>query len=111
MERRIWILAFKDGAGEEIEKALSILARNTFQLKLDILYYMVEIRKEQLKMAKDRFVETYSQGVTNVRKIIVDTETGVNYVLMSSNKTSGCGMTVLVDKDGKPIVTPINPEK
>lgn len=62
-------------------------------------------------MAKDRFVETYSQGVTNVRKIIVDTETGVNYVLMSSGKTSGCGMTVLVDKDGKPIVTPINPEK
>lgn len=111
MERRIWILAFKDGAGEEIEKALSILARNTLQLKLDILYYMVEIRKEQLKMAKDRFVETYSQGVTNVRKIIVDTETGVNYVLMSSGKTSGCGMTVLVDKDGKPIITPINPEK
>lgn len=42
-------------------------------------------------MAKERFVETYSQGVANIRKIIVDTETGVNYVLMSSNKTSGCG--------------------
>ena len=36
-------------------------------------------------MAKERFVETYSQGVTNVRKVIVDTETGVNYVLMSSS--------------------------
>ena len=33
-------------------------------------------------MAKERFVETYSQGVTNVRKIIVDTETGVNYLLI-----------------------------
>ena len=32
-------------------------------------------------MAKDRFVEVYSQGVANVEKIIVDTETGVNYVL------------------------------
>lgn len=59
-------------------------------------------------MAKERFVETYSQGVTNIRKIIVDTETGVNYLMISSNMTSGCGVSVLVDKDGKPIVTPVN---
>lgn len=57
-------------------------------------------------MAKERFIETYSQGISNVRKIIVDTETGVNYLLMSSNMTNGCGIAVLVDKDGKPIVTP-----
>ena len=57
-------------------------------------------------MEKDRFVETYSQGVTNVRKIIVDRQTGVNYLLLSSNMTNGCGVTVLVDKDGKPIITP-----
>ena len=60
-------------------------------------------------MAQERFVETYSQGVTNIRKIIVDTETGVNYVLMSSNKTSGCGVTVLLDRDGKPVITPVTP--
>ena len=60
-------------------------------------------------MAKERFVETYSQGVTNIRKIIVDTETVVNYVLMSSNKTSGCGVTVLLDRDGKPVITPVTP--
>lgn len=58
-------------------------------------------------MANERFVETYSQGVTNVRKIIVDTETGVNYLLISSNMTSGCGVAILVDKDGKPLITPI----
>lgn len=62
------------------------------------------------KMVKERFVETYSQGVTNVRKIIVDTETGVNYLLISSNMTTGCGIAVLVDKDGKPIVTPVDTE-
>ena len=56
-------------------------------------------------MAQDRFVEVYSQGVTNVRKIIVDTQTGVNYLLMSSNMTGGSGITVLVDADGKPVVT------
>ena len=59
-------------------------------------------------MAKDRFVEVYSQGVANVEKIIVDTETGVNYVLASSSLTVGCGMSVLLDADGKPVVPPIN---
>ncbi|MDY2777046.1 MAG: DUF6440 family protein [Collinsella sp.] len=54
---------------------------------------------------KERFVEVYSQGVTNVRKIIVDTETGVNYLLASSNMTGGCGMSVLVDGEGRPVVT------
>ncbi len=58
-------------------------------------------------MARERFVEVYSQGVTNVRKIIVDTQTGVNYLLASSNMTSGCGISVLLDPDGRPLVTPI----
>ena len=58
-------------------------------------------------MAKDRFVEVYSQGLTNVENIIVDTETGVNYVMSSSSMTVGCGMSVLVDAEGKPIVTPM----
>ena len=58
-------------------------------------------------MAKDRFVEVYNQGVVNVAKIIVDTETGVNYLMGSHNKANGTGLTVLVDRDGKPIVTPI----
>ena len=51
----------------------------------------------------ERFVEVYSQGVTNVRKVFVDTETGVNYLLASSNMTGGCGMCALLDADGKPV--------
>lgn len=58
-------------------------------------------------MARERFVEVYSQGVTNVRKVVVDTVTGVNYLLLSSNMTGGCGVSVLVDADGKPLVTPL----
>ena len=58
-------------------------------------------------MAKERFVEVYSQGLLNVVKVIVDTETGVNYVLGSHDKRIGAGMTVLVDRDGKPVVTPV----
>lgn len=59
-------------------------------------------------MAHERFVEVYSQGVTNIRKIIVDAQTGVNYLLMSSNMTGGSGITVLVDADGKPLVTQLD---
>lgn len=59
-------------------------------------------------MAKKRFIEIYSKGIGNVQKIIVDTETGVNYLIVSISHTEGCGVTILVDKDGKPIVTPIN---
>lgn len=58
-------------------------------------------------MAKERFVEVYSQGVINVIKIVVDTETGVNYIMGSHNKANGTGMTVLLDADGKPVVTPM----
>ncbi len=58
-------------------------------------------------MAKERFVEVYSQGFVNVAKVIVDTETGVNYLLASHDLRTGTGLTVLVDQDGKPVVTPI----
>lgn len=59
-------------------------------------------------MAKERFVEVYDQGLVNVAKIIVDTETGVNYLMGSHDKRVGTGMTVLVDADGKPVVTPMD---
>ena len=41
------------------------------------------------------------------QKILVDTETGVNYLVVIPHLTEGCGLTVLVDRDGKPIVTPV----
>lgn len=52
---------------------------------------------------KDRFVKKYSQGAISPFQVWVDTETGVNY-LYHSDGYSG-GMTVLVDKDGKPVVS------
>ena len=56
-------------------------------------------------MAKEkRFEKVYSQGVGAV-EIWVDKETGVNYLFHASG--SAGGMTVLLDKDGKPIVTHI----
>lgn len=64
-------------------------------------------RRNEENMEKKRFVQTYSQGIGNIREIIVDTETGVNYLLVS-NMEGSCSLTVLVDKDGKPIVTPVS---
>ena len=60
-------------------------------------------------MAEKRFVETYSQGMANIYTIIVDTQTVVNY-LIAFNADCGSGMTVLVDAEGKPIVTPVRGE-
>ena len=54
---------------------------------------------------KERFVKTYSQGVANITEIWVDTETGVNYVFHAAGYSGG--LTPLLDKDGKPVVTPI----
>lgn len=60
-------------------------------------------------MAKnDRFVKTYEQaGFNKATEIWVDKETGVNY-LFHFDTLSGGGLTVLLDKDGKPVVTPID---
>lgn len=52
-----------------------------------------------------RFEKTYSQGTLNVTEVWVDRQTGVNYVFHASGNAGG--MTVLLDRDGKPVITPI----
>lgn len=52
-----------------------------------------------------RFEKVYSQGGLTAVEILVDRETGVNYLFRQSGY--GGGLTVLLDKDGKPVVTPI----
>ncbi len=55
-------------------------------------------------MAKtNRFEKIYSQNMGSM-EIWVDKETGVNYLYHQSGYAGG--MTVLLDKEGKPIVTP-----
>ena len=54
-------------------------------------------------MNKDkRFIKIYSQGMGSM-EIWVDKVTGVNYLY--HNGGYGGGLTVLLDKDGKPVVT------
>ncbi len=52
----------------------------------------------------ERFKTIYAQGFKPYREIIVDTLTGVNYLFVRSGNSGG--LTVLIDKDGKPVVTP-----
>ncbi len=55
-------------------------------------------------MAKEkRFVKIYTQGAVAVSEIWIDTVTGVNYLFMCEGYAGG--LTVLLDKDGKPIVS------
>ena len=52
-----------------------------------------------------RFEKIYSQGVTNVNEIWVDTVTGVNYLYHASGY--GGGLTALLDRDGRPVISPV----
>ena len=52
-----------------------------------------------------RFEKIYSQGVANVSEIWVDQETGVNYFYHASGYSGG--LTVLLDREGKPVISPV----
>ncbi|NMD38371.1 MAG: xylan 1,4-beta-xylosidase [Christensenellaceae bacterium] len=55
-------------------------------------------------MDDKRFVRTYKQGFMDGVYIWVDRQTGVNYLCAFAGY--GLGLTVLLDKDGKPVITP-----
>lgn len=56
-------------------------------------------------MAKEkRFEKVYSQDLGTMM-ILVDKETGVNYLFASSGYAGG--ITPLLDREGKPVVTPM----
>lgn len=54
---------------------------------------------------RKRFESVYSQGKVKVFEVIVDKETGVNYLFMTYGNAAG--LTVLVDSEGKPVKTTV----
>jgi hypothetical protein len=54
----------------------------------------------------ERFEKIYSQGIVNLTEIWVDKETGVNYIWHKDGYAGG--LTVLLDKEGKPVVSDIS---
>ena len=60
------------------------------------------------KNKNKRFINAYSQGgglSGPSTYILVDRETGINYLYAVAGYSGG--MTPLLDKDGKPVVTPV----
>ena len=56
-------------------------------------------------MSKEkRFEKVYSQDLGSTI-IYVDKETGVNYLFVANGYAGG--LTPLLDRDGKPVVTPV----
>ena len=54
----------------------------------------------------DRFIVTEKSGTFSIGTyVLVDRETGVNYLYAASGYSGG--LTVLLDAEGKPVVTPI----
>ena len=76
---------------------------------MDIFPYLCNINqlKQSIIMSKDpkRFVwrDKETKGLCKEMSVIVDTETGVNYLFVAYG--SGAGLTPLIDENGKPIVT------
>ncbi len=56
-------------------------------------------------MSDKRFIVEHKEGMLSGTKIIVDRETGVNYLFAWDGQAGG--ITVLLDKDGKPMKTPV----
>lgn len=59
-------------------------------------------------MAKDdRFIKTYEQGgiLNDSLQVLVDKKTGVNYLFIHSGHAGG--LTPLLDREGKPVITTI----
>ena len=54
---------------------------------------------------EERFEKVYTQGAINITEIWVDRQTGVNYIFHASGNAGG--MTVLLDREGKPVISPI----
>lgn len=54
---------------------------------------------------RNRFEKVYSQGALNTMEIWIDKETGVNYLFHASGYAGG--LTPLLDRDGKPVVSPL----
>ena len=57
---------------------------------------------------KERFIRVHSENLGS-EQILVDRETGVNYLFVQNGYAGG--LTVLVDAEGKPIVTAIPREE
>ena len=58
-----------------------------------------------MESSEKRFEKIYSQGMMDTMSILVDRETGVNYLFVTSG--SAGGLTPLLNRDGTPVISSI----
>ena len=63
-------------------------------------------KEDKEKKKGGRFRVVGSNGAMPIYSVVVDTQTGVNYLVCSIGM-EGVGVTVMLGADGKPIVTPV----
>lgn len=63
---------------------------------------MKKTQKQLSKEVKDRFEVTVGGGLLQSISIVTDRSTGVQYLAVPNS-----GLSVIVDKDGKPLLTEI----
>lgn len=78
-------------------KDSALFPNNPYLWPIKLIYFMAKQPK--------RFVwrEKEMKGIFREADVIVDTETGVNYLLVVYGH--GAGLTPLIDENGRPIVT------
>ncbi len=65
--------------------------------------YYKEMEEKNMSNENKRFEVTSHQGTIKRVEVLVDKETGVNYLFCADGNAGG--LTVMVDAEGKPIVT------
>lgn len=59
-----------------------------------------------MKRKEKRFITLLEEGAMPAKTILVDKETGINYLFVQSGYSGG--LTPLLDKEGKPIITSLS---
>ena len=66
---------------------------------------IIGLNKENTMAKDNRFVRIYTDGAFGSNEIWVDKQTGVNYLFHASGYAGG--LTVLLNRDGTPVVSPL----
>ena len=97
LKQKIWFISRMVPSLAQAASPARILTKNAYISSLN--------RNSVSHMAKDRFDIKEKEGVSFMTDaiVIVDKETGVNYLFVC--RGYGGGLTPLLDADGKPIIT------
>ena len=90
--------------GAPLADLVTDISSGKFNARMMSTAVLIDRYVMEVSEMEDRFEFVEKNGVMQGTRIIVDKETGVQYLL--AHWTNIGGLTVLVDKDGKPMLDP-----